>query len=164
MGFFSKDASSPSANPLAPLSIDRVKEALDRDDVKYFLDDDGDVAAGWDNAVFFFMLGGQNNEYLRIQGRWHVELPAGRLNDAVEICNRWNTRSLWPKTYAVINDSNNLIVMAEHNVDYEHGVTDEQIQLNIRCALSTSMQFFEHLAEAFPEEWKAFEAERDSRQ
>ena len=165
MGFFSKDASTPSYNPLAPLSLDRVAKVLEDDELKYCYDEDGDLACGWDTGIFFFMRGGEQGEILRIQGRFHLPLPADELPKAMQACNDWNTRALWPKTFAALNNADQTVVMAEHNVDFELGATDEQIALAVHCAMTTGLRFFDHLTtEIFPEEWKVFEAEQAERE
>ncbi len=164
MGFFSKDDAVPtpvsSAAPLAPLSLERVTEQLDHEGIVYFRDEDNDIVATWDNSAFWFMLGGGSNEFLRVQGRWYATLDPSRKAQALELVNSWNAEKLWPKVYIQLNNQARLVIMTEHDVDYEAGLTDEQLRLHLRCVISTSMQFFEHLAQTFPEEWKQFEAER----
>lgn len=160
MGFFSKSSATPSFASLAPISVERVKADLDKKEVTYFLDDDGDLTSLWDHCAIYFLFGGEKNEILRIHARWHATLSQDRLAEAVQFCNNWNVQTLWPKTFAVANNDDRVVVLAELNVDYEHGVSDEQLGLNISCAMSTILQFFEKVTEEFPEEWSVFEAER----
>jgi len=52
-------------------------------------------------------------------------------------------------------------VYAEHTVDYEHGLSDAQVDQHLACGLSTGLQLFEHLDERYPAEAAAAQAEMD---
>ena len=151
------------AASLAPLSQERIVAALERDQIIYTYDSDNDLAAGWEHGGFFFLIGGESDEYLRVQGRWYASLSTDRLGEAIQACNEWNIHTIWPKTYAVANDVNEVVLMTEHSVDYEHGVTDAQISQHIACAISTGTQFFEYLNETFPQEWEAYQVQAEAR-
>jgi hypothetical protein len=75
--------------------------------------------------------------------------------------NAWNADKLWPKGYVRVEDDV-LGIYAEHTVDYEHGVTDEQIDLHLACGISTALQLFEHIDEAYPEQAAVAKAEYDA--
>ena len=89
-------------------------------------------------------------------------MSTDRLGEAIQACNEWNIHTIWPKTYAVANDVNEVVIMTEHSVDYEHGVTDAQISQHIACAISTGTQFFEYLNETFPQEWEAYQVQAEA--
>lgn len=55
-------------------------------------------------------------------------------------------------------------VYAEHAVDYEHGVTDAQLDLHLQCAISTSLALFESLDEQYPQEAAVARAEHEAAQ
>ncbi|MBK7274508.1 MAG: YbjN domain-containing protein, partial [Actinomycetales bacterium] len=63
------------------------------------------------------------------------------------------------KVYARINDEGQLRVISEHTLDYEHGLTDEQLNLHVNTGIATSCQLWERLNEAFPEAAAAAAAE-----
>ena len=44
-----------------------------------------------------------------------------------------------------ITDEGRIRVFAEHNVDFEHGATDDQLFDQVQCGLSTALQFYEAL-------------------
>ncbi|MFC0645223.1 YbjN domain-containing protein [Cellulomonas phragmiteti] len=163
MGFFTKDTSGPTtpAPPaLGPLSRDRVTAALDSRDMRYGIDDDGDVGGYWDGHLFYFFLMGQHEEYLQVRGRWNRKVGVDQLPAVLEIVNEWNASHLWPKGYVRAEDDV-VGVYAEHTVDYEHGVADEQVDLQLACGISTGLQLFEHLDEAYPEQAAAAKAEQE---
>lgn len=145
MGFFSTP--EPQAVELPKLSQERIKAIFDRDDIKYFVDSEGDLGGMWDNNVFYFMLRGQMNEILFIQGRYSQTIPNTRLEEVREILNTWNREKIWPKAYYRVNDEGTISVFGEHASDWEDGVTDEQLQLTITCALSTTHSLFNNVVE-----------------
>jgi len=161
MGFFTKPTTGPSgfaAGDLAPLSAERITGYLDAHDMRYGVDDDGDIGGYWDGHLFYFFRLGQNSEYLQIRGRWNRQVAATDLDAMLRHTNAWNADRLWPKLYVRVEDDV-LGVYAEHSVDYEHGLTDEQLDLHVASTFSTALAFFEHLDEAYPEQAAAAKAE-----
>jgi len=165
MGFFTKDATGPQP-ALAPLSRERVTACLDARGLNYGIDDDGDVGGVWDGHLFYFFVLGQQNEYLQVRGRWNRVLGTEHLDAATRAVNEWNADRLWPKGYVRVEDDV-LGVYAEHTVDYEHGVSDAQVDQHLACAIATSLQLFEFLDEKYPEqaaEAKALQEQREQEQ
>ncbi|GMA30667.1 YbjN domain-containing protein [Litorihabitans aurantiacus] len=158
MGFFTKPQDAASAGGLAPLTTDRIKATLDARGSQYGVDDDGDVGGYWDGHLFYFFLLGQSSEYLQVRGRWNRRVGIDQLDAVTRLVNTWNADKLWPKVYVRAEDD--LVgVYAEHTVDYEHGVSDEQLDLHLACAIATSGQAFDQLDESYPSEAAAARAE-----
>ena len=44
--------------------------------------------------------------------------------------NEWSEQMVWPKVYVRIEDEQ-VAVYTEHTIDYERGVTDEQLDLQL---------------------------------
>lgn len=160
MGFFAKN-SAPSAGGagLLPLSKDRIKAGLERAGWSYSVDSDGDIGGGWEYASFYFFANGDDNELFCIRGAWRGQLEPEQLGRALEICNAWNAEKLWPKTYARVDDEGMVRLHTEHNVDFEPGITDEQLSQQLLCAINTSMAFYEEVNEAYPEVWAKYNPE-----
>lgn len=155
MGFFTKDAPVPAAGgALKPLSKDRIKHALEQAGWSYNVDSDGDIGGGWEYGSFYFFVNGDNDELLCVRGFWRGELGEGDYMQALEAVNEWNRDKLWPKMYVARDDAGNVRVNAELNVDYEHGLTDEQLSQHLLCVVNTSMSGFERMNEVFPEAWE----------
>ena len=153
MGFFSQSNGSggqPNRSFTPPLlTRERIEEALRRKEWHYQIDEDGDVCGLWDDNLFYFLQVGEQHEILHVRGRWHHSLNIDQRAEAREVIDDWHRDRLWPKGYTRVNDDGELRVYAEHTVDFENGVTDDQLLQTIRCAISTSLQLFEHLAEHF---------------
>ena len=154
MGFFTKDNVPAASEGLTPLSMDRIKAALDRAGWNYDIDDDGDLGGGWEYGIFYFFINGRSDEFLCVRGYWRGRLEESDYVKALEACNSWNTESIWPKTYVVRDDEGGIRLHVEHNVDYEHGLTDAQLDQHLLCAVNTGMAFFEKINEMFPEAWE----------
>jgi hypothetical protein len=160
MGFFTKPDATP-ADALAPLTKDRMKAVLDSREMNYGVDDDGDIGGYWDGHLFFFFQLGQSGEYLQTRGRWNRKVGADQLPAVAEAVNEWNATKLWPKVYVRVEDEG-LGVYGEHTVDYESGLTDEQLDQHLACGIMTTLQFFEQLDEAYPAEAAVAKAEYDA--
>lgn len=151
MGFFTKPEAGAAAQPsLAPLSHQRIIDRLDAQGFTYGVDDDGDIGGRWDDHLFYFFRLGNDGEYLQVRGRWAREVPLAEADALTRTANQWNLDTLWPKVYVRV-EGEDVGVYAEHVVDYEHGVSDEQLDLHMACGISTALQFFTHLDELYPE-------------
>lgn len=149
MGFFNN--SSPSSQ-LSPLSLDRVKQVLDSMQLKYQIDDDGDIIAGFEQGFFYFFIRGNSQEILHVRGTWYGVLPKERHAGLTGICEQWNRDKIWPKVYPTVRSTEgDYTLVAEHTVDYEHGLTDDQLRQHLMCAIDTSNRFFSEASEIFPE-------------
>ncbi|MGC3956335.1 MAG: YbjN domain-containing protein [Propionicimonas sp.] len=150
MGFFDKSPATAGSG-LAPISKERIKQALESQGWSYRVDSDGDIPGGWEHGFYWFFLNGNQNEILLVRGTWYPKLTAAELPLASQVCQEWNRDKLWPKVYPRLSDEGELRLHAEHIVDYEYGITDEQLVLHLTTAVNTGVQFFEHLNSVFPE-------------
>jgi len=161
MGLFSRSEPTPeparepapgSGTParLAPLTRDRIARALEARGYTYGIDADGDIGGRWDEHVFYFLRIGPQREVLQVRGRWNRSVPPSELAAVLALVNDWNTDTIFPKVYVRV-EGEELGVYGELGVDYEHGVSDEQIDLHLGCGVSLALSFFERLDERYPE-------------
>lgn len=148
MGLFS--SSEPESTGLPVLSQKRMIDLFDEQKWNYFVDNQGDLGGIWDNNTFYFLLRGHQKEILFVTARWHATLPFEYLEKVRELVNEWNRGALWPKCLHRITDEGEIQVTAEMATDFEHGVTDEQLLLTIRCAIGNTGRFFDAMDEQFP--------------
>lgn len=154
MGFFTKaDSSAAEQGELLPLSTERIRASLERLGINSDLDDEGDLYAGWDLGVLYFLIRGDKQEILFIQGYWRAQLSPAELREAVDFANEWNCSKFWPRTLARPIGDESVRLETSHVIDYEHGLTDAQLDQHIMSALHPSMGFFEALNERFPAAW-----------
>ncbi|WP_258726734.1 YbjN domain-containing protein [Cellulomonas sp. NS3] len=151
MGFFTKPEAGAAAQPvLAPLSHQRIIDRLDAQGFTYGVDDDGDIGGRWDDHLFYFFRLGADGEFLQVRGRWTREVPVSEADALTRAANQWNLDTLWPKAYVRV-EGDDVGVYAEHVVSYEHGLTDEQLDLHMACGISTALQLFAHLDDLYPQ-------------
>ncbi|MDR2347714.1 MAG: YbjN domain-containing protein [Bifidobacteriaceae bacterium] len=142
------DPAAFAAGPTA-LTRDRIEAALKAEEWSYQIDSDGDIGGIWESNIFYFFLYGQDEEILQVRGRWHQDLPIELRSEVREAIDSWHFAKIWPKAYTTVDDSGRLWVLAEHTVDWEHGVTDQQLQLTLRCAITTTLSLFHNLQDRF---------------
>ena len=141
----SDETPPPAAPPepprarVAPRSRQRVEAALDRHGWHYRIDDDGDITGRWDDDIITFMLRGEDDEMLNVLGYMSEDLPMGRLDEVRYALEEWHRGHLWPTCFWRDNEDAGLTfsVGGAVAVDYEHGVTDDQLDLHLSCAIST---------------------------
>ena len=147
MGLFSQ--SSPGPITLPALSRDRIEAALRANDWHYQVDEDGDLCGLWGDNLFYFFATGEQHEILYVRGRWHHSIDLERRTEAREVIDDWHRDRLWPKGFTRVNDEGELRVFGELVIDFENGVTDAQLEHSLRCAISTTLQLFDHMGEHF---------------
>lgn len=160
-GFFNKSL-TPDTPQVTPLSQERLKAVLDADGMNYGVDDDGDLGGWWDGHLFYFFLMGQNKEILQLRGRWNRDIPVSEFEKVLDFVNTNHVERMFPRVAVLKEDDGTIGIYAQHSVDYEHGVTDEQLRLHFATAISSSLAFFERLDELYPEAAAAGKAKFES--
>ncbi len=139
---------------LPALSQQRVMGVLDRLGHHWQIDQDGDVAGTWETGYFFFLVRGEMVEILAVGGLWQGILAETDYLMAQELCNAWNEERLWPTAFVNRSrDDGAVRLRVNHAVDYEHGVTDDQIAQQMRRVIGSGLVLFDQAIEAFPDAW-----------
>lgn len=132
---------------LSPISQERLKQILDREGWRYFVDNEGDLGGIWDPAVFYFMIRGKKKELLFMQSLWRSHPDSSHLEDVRLCIEDWHRDRIWPKCFYRIDDDGDLRVGTEHAIDWEQGATDAQLLQHIKTMLGTSAEFYKALGE-----------------
>ncbi|MFC7305759.1 YbjN domain-containing protein [Streptomyces monticola] len=91
-----------AAGPAGPVVPDQdlVKQLLDQMELKHVVDDEGDLAAPWEDFRTYFMFRGEGDQQVfsvrTFYDRPHPVEAKAQILDAVD---DWNRRTLWPKVY-----------------------------------------------------------------
>jgi len=133
------------------LSSARLWSALERLGHSVEPSDGNDIVGWWDFGSVLFLVRGDQGEILSLLATWRADLAETDYIFAQELCNAWNADHWWPKAYVARRTDGAVMARAEHTVDYEHGVTDDQLDLHIAGSLANFAAFFDELAEAFPD-------------
>lgn len=141
------------AKSMQPTKVthERLKAWLEDAGFAYFTDSDGDLGGIWHNRIFYLLALGANAEVLQVRGQWHREARLDHLSAILEVCNTWNGERIWPKSYARVRDDGTVVACTDLTIDVEHGATDAQLDLLLRCGLATGTAFFDRLDEEFPD-------------
>ena len=157
MGFFTKDTGSLPT--LLPVSRDRLEEIFQRMEISYGSNENGELGGYWDDHLFVFSHLGDRGELLQVRGYWRRGVPESERARLLDIVNEVNSERIFPKAYVYV-DEGEAVVCGELTVVYEHGATDEQIELHIKAGVGTTLSFFDQLDEAFPEHVECDKARR----
>ena len=137
----------PTSGPVPlPLTREMVQGVLDSHEFHYVTDDDGDFGGNWGDHRVWFMLMGDKEEIFQVRGTWGRWVDPVHKAPLLRALNEWNRERVFPKMYARLNPSNDLLdVHAESSTDLEPGVTAEQLDVILMSGLETAMMAFDHL-------------------
>ncbi len=92
------------AGPVVP-DQDLVKQLLDQMELKYVVDDEGDLAAPWEQFRTYFMFRGEGDQQV-FSVRTFYDRPhqIDEKPQLLESVDDWNRRTLWPKVYTHLHE------------------------------------------------------------
>lgn len=137
------------ANQLQPLNKARLIDRLNQQKWCNF-QGENDIYLETKQGGLFFYLSGEQDELLSIRGIWHQRLKMDRLMEALLFCNEHNSTTLFPKAYLELhNDDESFSIHSEIAMDYEHGISDTQLDLYVNIGASCAFAFFDELDAKF---------------
>lgn len=101
------------AGPVVP-DQDLVKQLLDQMELKYVVDDEGDLAAPWEEFRTYFMFRGEGDQAV-YSVRTFFDRPhqIDEKPQLLEAIDDWNRRTLWPKVYTHTHDDGTVRLIGE---------------------------------------------------
>jgi len=129
-----------------PLSVRRVREALDRLDIRYLTDGDGSLLAMWERHAVLFAIEGPEDEILVMRGRPHGTVSPDWADRAYRVVNEWNHTRRFCKAY--VGDATErgmLPIYAEIQVPLQAGVHDALLDEMVDCAAAVTSAFVDWL-------------------
>ncbi|GEB51917.1 MULTISPECIES: YbjN domain-containing protein [Streptomyces] len=152
--------------PVVP-DQDLVKQLLDQMELKYVVDDEGDLAAPWEEFRTYFMFRPQEpgSEEERSQQVFSVRTFYDRphtIDDKpklLEAIDDWNRRTLWPKVYSHTHDDGTVRLIGEAQMLIGTGVSLEHFVSSTVSWVRASIEFDRWLVEQFGLEKDADSAE-----
>lgn len=149
MGLFSSRGAAPTQPTFNAARLGPVLEALD---INYATDDDGNHVGDWDTCRMYFEATGEQNEILGLRAYWDFRPTNDDFTRLVLTANHWNATRRWPRALIVPGEDDvRPLVAVDLVFDLEPGVSDELLRQTVMCFVSTSLDFFDHLANEFPE-------------
>ncbi|MEU2083028.1 YbjN domain-containing protein [Streptomyces albus] len=140
---------SASAGPILP-DQDLVKQLLDQMELKYVVDDEGDLAAPWEEFRTYFMFRGEAEQQVfsvrTFYDRPHTIEDKPKLLEAID---DWNRRTLWPKVYTHTHDDGSVRLIGEAQMLIGTGVSLEHFVSSTVSWVRASIEFDRWLVEQF---------------
>jgi hypothetical protein len=131
---------------VAPVTLDRLGNALDAVDIRYLTDADGNLLALWERHAVLFTLEGPTDEILVIRVRPHATVPPDWADRAFRVVNEWNHARRFYKAYVGDpTDRSQLPIYAEMQVPLGAGVHDALLTEMVECASAVATCFVEWL-------------------
>ncbi|AOT60077.1 YbjN domain-containing protein [Streptomyces fradiae] len=96
-----------AAGPAGPVVPDQdlVKQLLEQMELKYVVDDEGDLAAPWEDFRTYFMFRGEAEQQIfSVRTFYDRPLPVEDRAKILETIDEWNRRTLWPKVYSHLHE------------------------------------------------------------
>jgi len=129
-----------------PLTVRRVRESLDRLEIRYLTDADGSLLAMWERHAVLFAIEGPEDEILVMRGRPHGTVSPDWADRAYRAVNEWNHTRRFCKAY--VGDATErgmLPIYAEIQVPLQAGVHDPLLDELIDCAAAVTSAFVDWL-------------------
>ena len=135
-GLASAEMQLHDESPAGPVTVDQdlVKQVLDQMELKYVVDDDGDLVASWEQFRTYFMFRGEGDEQV-FSVRTFYDRPhqIDEKPQLMEPIDDWNRRTLWPKVYSHARDDGTLRLIGETQTLIGTGV---DLQHFVACTVS----------------------------
>jgi hypothetical protein len=129
-----------------PVTMRRVRDALDRLEIRYLTDGDGSLLAMWERHALLFALEGPDDEILVMRGRPHGTVAPDWSDRAYQVVNEWNHTRRFCKAY--VGDATErgmLPIYAEIQVPLLAGVHDALLDELLDCAAAVTSAFVDWL-------------------
>jgi hypothetical protein len=129
-----------------PLSLRRVRDALDRLDIRYLTDSDGSLLAMWERHAVLFAIEGPEDEILVMRGRPHGTVSPDWADRAYRAVNEWNHTRRFCKAYiGDVTERGMLPIYAEIQVPLQSGAHDPLLDELVDCAAAVTSAFVDWL-------------------
>jgi hypothetical protein len=126
-----------------------VKRLLDQMELKYVVDDEGDLAAPWEEFRTYFMFRGEGDRQVysvrTFYDRPHSIDDKPRLYEALD---DWNRRTLWPKVYTHTHDDGSVRLIGESQMLIGVGVGVDHFVASTVSWIRAAIEFDTFLMEA----------------
>ncbi|SCL61571.1 YbjN domain-containing protein [Micromonospora yangpuensis] len=131
---------------VAPVTLGRVCAALDRLDVRYLADGDGNLLAMWERHAVLVTLEGPEDEILVMRARPHATVPPDWADRAYRVVNEWNHTRRFCKAYiGDPTERGQLPIYAELQVPLGAGAHDALLVEMLDCGAAVASTFVDWL-------------------
>ncbi|WP_306332848.1 YbjN domain-containing protein [Streptomyces sp. KL118A] len=135
------------AGPVVP-DQDLVKQLLDQMELKHVVDDEGDLAAPWEEFRTYFMFRGEGDQQV-FSVRTFYDRPhqIEEKQQLLESIDDWNRQTLWPKVYSHTHDDGTVRLIGEAQMLIGTGVSLEHFVSSTVSWVRAAIEFDRWLVE-----------------
>lgn len=142
--FGGQQSDPQETGPTGPVVPDQdlVKQLLDQMELKHVVDDEGDLAAPWEEFRTYFMFRGEGDQQV-FSVRTFYDRPHS-IDDKIailEAIDDWNRRTLWPKVYSHTHDDGTVRLIGEAQMMIGTGVALEHFVSSTVSWVRASIEF-----------------------
>jgi Putative bacterial sensory transduction regulator len=139
-------ARTEEAEPVAPVTLARVGQALDLLDIRFLADGGGSLLAMWERHAVLFTLEGPDDEILVMRARPHATVPPDWADRAYRVVNEWNHTRRFCKAYVGDpTERGQLPIYAELQVPLASGAHDALVAELLDCGAAVATSFVDWL-------------------
>lgn len=121
---------------------DLVKQLLDQMELKYLVDEEGDLAAPWEDFRTYFMFRGEGDQQVfAVRTFYDRPYSVDDKPQLHEVIDDWNRRTLWPKMYTHTHDDGSVRLIGEAQLLIGLGVGLEHFVSSTVSWVRASIEF-----------------------
>lgn len=121
---------------------DLVKQLLDQMELKYLVDEEGDLAAPWEDFRTYFMFRGEGDQQVfAVRTFYDRPYTVEDKPQLHEVIDDWNRRTLWPKVYTHTHDDGSVRLIGEAQLLVGLGVGLEHFVSSTVSWVRASIEF-----------------------
>jgi hypothetical protein len=144
----------PEPEPTGPAGAvilpdqDLVKQLLEQMELKYVVDEEGDLAAPWEDFRTYFMFRGEEDQQIyAVRTFYDRPYSIEEKPQLFEALDDWNRRTLWPKIYTHTHDDGSVRLVGEAQMLVGLGVGLEHFVSSTVSWVRASIEFDKWLTE-----------------
>ncbi|MCL2550860.1 YbjN domain-containing protein [Streptomyces sp. NPDC020917] len=119
-----------------------VKQLLDQMELKYLVDEEGDLAAPWEEFRTYFMFRGEGDQAVfAVRTFYERAYSVDDKPQLHEVIDDWNRRTLWPKVYTHTHDDGSVRLIGEAQTLIGLGVSLEHFVSSTVSWVRASIEF-----------------------
>jgi hypothetical protein len=138
---------SQPAEPFVP-DQELVKQLLEQMELKYVVDEEGDLAAPWEEFRTYFMFRGEGDlQVLSVRTFYDRQHGLDERQQLLECIDDWNRTTLWPKVYSYTHDDGTVRLIGESQMLIGAGVSLEHFVSSVVSWVRAAIDFDPWLVE-----------------
>ena len=139
----------PPPGPVLP-NRDLIEQLLKQMELKYVVDDEGDLVAPWEKFRTYFMFRGEKEQQV-FSVRTFYDRPhdAAEKTQLLEAVDDWNRRTLWPKVYSHTHEDGTIRFIGETQMLIGTGVSLEHFVSSTVSWVRAAIEFDRWVVERF---------------